>query len=108
VATVYASTTVVVAEIAGGLPIMDRTANRILALAKAKARGHRLTGAYLAGLHVETVGRGKDRLVVAEDPGAIPIEFGYMRIVRRGRRVTAVHYPGLRIMRDTYGSVTGE
>lgn len=104
-AQVYANTRIVVAEIAGGLPIMDQTANRILMTAKRKAADHRLTGAYMDGLHVEVAGKGKDRLVVAEGEGVIPIEFGGIVKQRKGKDISPYVIKPLRIMRDAYAAV---
>lgn len=101
-AQVYASVTEEAAHIAGGMPEMDRTANRVLLAAKASAARHRQTGHYMSKLGIESAGNGKDRLVVADDEAAVPIEFGGLRITKRGRRVTAQRIPGLHIMGEAY------
>jgi hypothetical protein len=55
-------------------------------------------GAYMAGLSIKTVGRRKDRIVVAEGEGAVPIEFGYT--TKSGSRVQ-----GQFILRNAYNSL---
>ena len=110
-AQVYRSAYITAAEIAGDSSVMDEIANEILLKAKKNAAQHRLTGDYMDHLHVEVAGRGKDRLVVADGEGAIPIEFGHVIYKKSGgRRVSTGGYvvkrvPGLNIMRDTYAEI---
>lgn len=69
-----------VARMAGDSSEMDVAAHKLLALAKARAVKHRLTGAYMARLSVENVAGKKgvrDRLVVAGDKAAMSIEYGH-------------------------------
>lgn len=70
----------VAARIAGDEPIMDVAAAMLLAIAKARATEHILTGEYISKLSMRKA-RGKkgvkDRLVVAGDKAAISIEFGH-------------------------------
>ncbi len=110
-AQVYVSTRIVVADIVGESNALDIVAHDILLRAKKNAAQHRLTGDYMDHLHVEVAGRGKDRLVVADGEGAIPIEFGHIVYKKNGgRRVTTggtvvKRIPGLNIMRDTYAEI---
>lgn len=110
-AQVYVSTRIVVADIVGESNALDKVADDILLRAKKNAAQHRLTGDYMDHLHVEVAGRGKDRLVVADGEGAIPIEFGHVIYKKSGgRRVSTGGYvvkrvPGLNIMRDTYAEI---
>lgn len=110
-AQVYVSTRIVVADIVGESNALDKVADEILIRAKKNAAKHRLTGDYMDHLHVEVAGRGKDRLVVADGEGAIPIEFGHIVYKKSGgRRVTTggtvvKRIPGLNIMRDTYAEI---
>lgn len=110
-AQVYVSTRIVVADLVGETNALDKVADDILLRAKKNAAQHRLTGDYMDHLHVEVAGRGKDRLVVADGEGAIPIEFGHIVYKKSGgRRVSTGGYvvkrvPGLNIMRDTYAEI---
>ena len=110
-AQVYVSTRIVVADIVGESNALDKVADSILLRAKKNAAQHRLTGDYMDHLHVEVAGRGKDRLVVADGEGAIPIEFGHVIYKKSGgRRVSTgglvvKRVPGLNIMRDTYAEI---
>lgn len=97
--------TQVPAEIAGNKPEMDRTARRILRAVTAAAMRNRATGNYINSLGIENVpgllGRGRkvrDRLVVANDPAAGPIEWGHIVRHPGSRRVTYV--PGQHPMRN--------
>jgi hypothetical protein len=97
---------IMAAEIVGKDRVMDQTANMVLKLARVNAIKHRLTGNYLSKLSVIDAGNGKDRLVVADDEAAVPIEFGHVRIKRGpGRRVRATFVQGTRIMRDAFAAV---
>lgn len=110
-AQVYVSTRIVVADIVGESNALDEVADGILLKAKKNAAKHRLTGDYMDHLHVEVAGRGKDRLVVADGEGAIPIEFGHLIYKKTGGRrastggLVVKRVPGLNIMRDTYAEI---
>lgn len=93
-----------VAIIVGKTGDMDRAANRVLQSVRRVAAQHVDTGNYIRNLRVDTVpgqsGTGRlvsDRLVSANDPGAMSIEYGHMYRVPGARRVRWV--PGLHIMR---------
>lgn len=103
-AYVYESATLEAAIIASQSPEMDEAAELVLAAVKSSAAGHRDTGAYEDGLHIETVvtRRGvHDRLIIAqtENDDAQLIEFG--GVVRATGRVI----PGLHIMRNALNSL---
>lgn len=72
-----------VAKLPGIQPLLDKQAARIKAAAASNisSSSARSTGAYASSLEVRKV-RGKkgvmDRLVVANDPGAIHIEYGHL------------------------------
>lgn len=110
-AQVYVSTRIVVADIVGESNALDIVANKILIQAKKNAAAHRLTGDYMDHLHVEVAGRGKDRLVVADGEGSVPIEFGHIVYKKTGGRRASTNgtvvkrIPGLHIMRDTYAEI---
>lgn len=108
-AEVYPLVTAHVAEIAGRCSAMDDAARLVLGRVRAQAAAHRLTGDYISKLVVEKAGGGKDRLVSATDPAAVPIEFGYLRVTRHegSRRVSAVFVPGLHIMGRAYAGMGG-
>lgn len=85
------------AIITGRSSAMDSAAGNLMRAAKASAAQHRLTGAYISYLKVIKArglsGNGRlvdDRLVCADDPGSLSIEFGHFNktITRTGRRVT--------------------
>lgn len=97
----------IAASIVGDDSVMDLVADQILRIAMMKAARHRETGNYMRNLKVITAPdrNGKDRLVVADDPAAVPIEFGHILITRRGRRVKGRWVPGLHIMADAYAEV---
>lgn len=79
-AVVFKNVPNMVARIAGDDIEMDVAAHKLLALAKARAMKHRLTGAYISQLKVENVAGKKgvrDRLVVAGDKAAMSIEYGH-------------------------------
>jgi hypothetical protein len=98
-AKVFSSTRIVAAEIVAEEGIeMDRHAEKVMKAVRLEAMSHRLTGAYMAGLSIKTVGRRKDRIVVAEGEGAVPIEFGYT--TKSGSRVQ-----GQFILRNAYNSL---
>lgn len=105
-ADVYESATVESARLASQSAEMDDAADRMLAAVRVEAAGHRDTGAYDRGLHIETVvtRRGiHDRLIVAEtaNDDAQIIEFG--GIVKATGRVI----PGLHIMRNALEKMPG-
>ncbi|MDQ1113934.1 hypothetical protein QE418_003382 [Microbacterium testaceum] len=88
---------------AGDSNAFDAIASKVLRLAQTEALKSVDTGAYLSHLHMKTVpgergtGRGvNDRLIVADDPGAGPIEWGHIYRHPGSRRVTYV--PGKHIM----------
>ncbi len=94
---------VTAAQMAGESIAFDAVATKVLRLAQTEALKHTVTGEYLSHLHMRTVpgergtGRGvKDRLIVADDPGAGPIEWGHIYRHKGARRVTYV--PGKHIM----------
>lgn len=79
-AEVYKGVGTMVARMAGDHPEMDNVAHTLLALARFNAEQHRLTGNYIANLHVKNVPgkkRVRDRLVIAGDKAAISIEYGH-------------------------------
>ena len=82
VAEVYANAGIDAARIAGEDPEMDRVANKLAALIKAEARGHRASGREFADSIVVRKVRGRrgvtDREVVATDPLAAAKEFGHV------------------------------
>ena len=103
-AQVYESATLEAAKIASQSPEMDAAAELVLKHVRASAAGHRDTGAYDRGLHIETAvtRRGvHDRLIIAEteNDDAQLIEFG--GVVRDTGRVI----PGLHIMRNALNSI---
>lgn len=70
-----------VAKLPGIQPLLDAAASAILARAAANAAAHMDTGSYASSLRVHTVPGKKgvmDRLVVAEDPAAVHIEYGHL------------------------------
>lgn len=79
-ATVFKGISTHVARLAGDSDEMDVAAHKLLAIARARATKHRLTGAYLSKLKIENVAGKKgvrDRLVVAGDKAAMSIEYGH-------------------------------
>jgi hypothetical protein len=97
-AQVFASVYVTAAELAGESSKMDYHAGRVLKAARREAAQAKDTGAFLRSLHIEVVGRRKDRIIVAEGEGVFPIEYGY--VTTTGKVV-----PGLGIMRKALYSV---
>jgi len=104
---IYDRTRVTVAQICGDSYMMDITARQVLRNVKTVAAQHAKTGDYIRNLGIVTVpgerGTGrtvKDRLVVADDPGAAAIEWGHyvIRKVPGGRRVQGHHVPGMHPM----------
>jgi hypothetical protein len=95
------------AEVAGNSAEMDATARMVLRKMKAAAAKHRLTGETLRSIHIETSGNGKDRLVVADGEGVVPIEFGYARMIKVAGSVVIKYMPGLKIFRNAFDSIPG-
>lgn len=94
----------IAAKLAGTRTEMDDAANQVLRNARMIAATHRRTGKYMSGLKVLTVpsrlpsrvGFVKDRLVVADHPAVLSIEYGHMVRHKNARRVSWV--PGQHIM----------
>lgn len=79
-AVVYAHVPVTVARMAGNSDEMDDVARKLLFAARARARRHVLTGAYISQLKATNVAGKKgvrDRLVTAGDKAAMSIEYGH-------------------------------
>lgn len=79
-ATVFKGISTHVARLAGDSDEMDVAAHKLMALVRARAIKHRLTGAYMSKLKIENVAGKKgvrDRLVVAGDKAAMSIEYGH-------------------------------
>lgn len=79
-AVVYKNVGVTVARMAGDSDEMDDVARKLLFLARARARKHVLTGAYISQLRATNVAGKKgvrDRLVTAGDKAAMSIEYGH-------------------------------
>lgn len=90
---IRANTGYVVSRMAGRSPVMDQVAQSIEARWRAESItvGKR-SGDYESSIHVEKkIRRGGvlDRLVVADDEGAIPIEFGH--VTHKGTIVQGQH-----------------
>ena len=80
-AEVYKGVGTKLAKLPGLQPVLQDTAEDIKAKAVALASGHRDTGAYASSLKVQSVPGKKgvtDRLVIADDPASVPIEFGHL------------------------------
>lgn len=87
-ATVYRDVGTAVARMAGNDSEMDRVANKLYTLAKARAFRHKLTGAYISQLRVKNVPGKKgvrDRMVYAGDKAAMSIEYGHAVRTEGGR-----------------------
>lgn len=99
------------AVIAGRMSEMDRAAGALLRAVRTRAMAHVNTGAYIKNLRIEKVpsrlpsrvGYVEDRLVVAEDPAILSIEYGHMTRYKNARRVSWV--PGQHIMTGALGMV---
>lgn len=82
VAEVYPNAAIDAARIAGEDPEMDLVANKLAALVKAEARGHRASGHDFAESIIVQRVRGRrgvtDRAVTATDPLAAAKEFGHV------------------------------
>lgn len=84
-----------IGDMVGQSSVMDEATEKIAAKAREKASGH---GSLSAKIEVETVGRGKDRLISLDDgPKTIAIEYGHVH-----NKNPTVWVPGLHIMRNTY------
>lgn len=101
----------VAAIIVGKSDVLDRGAGRVLRSVRSVAAQHHLTGNYQSKLSVLNVpgriGVGKlvrDRLIVADDEAAVPIEFGHIVRVSKTR---VKFIPGLHIMQRGLEGVTG-
>lgn len=106
----YERNRITVAQIAGASGEFGSQAGRVLSAAKRVAAESAVTGAYLRALSMKTVpgesGSGvtvRDRLIVADDPGAGPIEWGHLIRYKNSRRVRWV--PGKHIMTRALASV---
>lgn len=90
---IFAGTGTEAAKLCGASPEMDEAAGKVLQTAITIAQSHRLTGAYINALGVDSIPgkRGvRDRAVIATDPLAHVIEAGYMRQTAHGMQ----HVPG--------------
>lgn len=84
-----------VGQMVGESDVMASTAEEIAGKARQKASGH---GSLSGKVSVETVGRGKDRMIWLDDGGkTIAIEFGHVHNRNPNRWVKGLH-----IMRNTY------
>lgn len=102
-AHLYANLELETAKIASQSPEMDEAEAKVLASVRSVAAMHRDTGNYIARLGSETVvtTRGvHDRLITADDPEALLIEWG--GIVKKTGRVI----PGLHIMKRGLDAVS--
>lgn len=112
-AEVYGWVPVGVARMAGRHPEMDRVANKLLALAKARAVPHILTSDYIRGLRVRKAPGKKgvtDRLVEATDKAAMSIEYGHaVRINKAGYNEANFKWvPGQYILTGAINGIKGE
>lgn len=101
---------ITVAQMAGDSAAFGSQAGRVLGAARRVAAENAATGAYLSRLSMKSVpgefGSGvtvKDRLIVADDPGAAAIEWGHLIRYKNSRRVRWV--PGQHIMTRALASV---
>lgn len=86
------------AVIAGKSTEMDLAAERGASAVRQVAAAHRLTGAYIRAVHTATVpsvqpskvGHVDDRLIIADDPGAVSIEYGHT-VPSTGEQVPGQH-----------------
>ena len=104
-ATVYRSASVTAARIAGESQVMDDVANAVADNARALAASHNVSGEFEASIGVERR-PGKrgvtDRIVYADDPNALSIEFGHL--TRPGKDGTSQHWvEGLHILARAAG-----
>lgn len=76
-----------IAKMPGLQPVLQAVASEVLARAIANAGAHADTSAYVSSLHVIPA-RGRngvmDRLVVADDPAAVHIEYGHVAPSEKG------------------------
>lgn len=88
-ASVYESVTEIAAEIVGESEVLDALANKIRLEVINQAVIHRHTGQYIANVKTVKSVTGKDRIVYSDDPGGVPIEWGYIpkKRFKNSRRV---------------------
>jgi hypothetical protein len=80
-AEVFDSVTRTVSIMAGKSTVMDDVAGELADLARGFASNHSdADSTFARSIRVEKAGNGKDRLVVATDPLAIPKELGHVVI----------------------------
>jgi len=80
-AEVFDSVTRTVSIMAGKSTVMDSVADELAELARGFASKHSgPNDAFVRSIRVQKAGNGKDRLVVATDPLAIPKELGHVVI----------------------------
>ena len=103
---------VTAAQMAGESRHMDAYARNVMRSVQRVASQYVDTGAYINAFRVVTVkgllGTGKlvdDRLIINDDPAALPQEWGYMRVFKNSRRVQYI--PGRHIMRRGMQMVPG-
>ena len=77
-------------------PVMDAAAETVQAALKARATKHRRTGNFARSIkttsRLYTADNGiviKDRYVYSDDPGAMSIEYGYVKETKRGPKKVA-------------------
>ena len=90
---IFSGTGTEAAKLCSQSDALDVAAGKVLATAISIAQFHRLTGAYISSLGVDSIPgkRGvRDRAVIATDPLAHVIEAGYMRQTANGMQ----HVPG--------------
>lgn len=101
----------IAAVAAGGRTEMDDAASALLRAVRIRAAAHVKTGNYIRNTGIETVpsirpskvGYVQDRLVVADDPASMSIEYGHFVRYKTARRVSWV--PGQHIMTGAVGMV---
>lgn len=102
---IHPRTRVWTAQMTGESDALDDAANTVLRSVKRVAAESRDTGDYISHLGIKTVpgefGTGrtvKDRLVVADDPGAAAIEWGHLVPLGEGMEGPQRFVPGKNIM----------
>ncbi len=106
-AEVYAWVGNGVARMAGNDPEMDRVARELMAIVKARAIAHRLTGDYMNHLAVKNVPGKKgvrDRIIEATDKAAYSIEWGHTVVRKDG---TSYWLPGQHILGGAIAALPG-
>lgn len=96
-----------VARMVGNDSVMDETAAKVMAIVKARAIAHRLTGDYMSKLSIENVPGKKgvrDRMIFAGDKAAYSIEWGHTVVRRDG---TAYWLPGQHILGGAVAETPG-